>query len=327
VDDIIDKLGREDYYPAALKAFTREGKVYGVPSFISAMNVFYRTDVFKEAGLQAPRTWEELLEAATKLAENPTGLHGQEYGFTVPAGKNMLGCYFIYAFMRANGADIFDEKGNVNFNSPETVETIEFLKKLYSQASPRASTGYSWGDVKESYWSGRAAMIPYYGGVSADMPKYAPELVKKTGIVSIPPRKGRGTHAFIYAWVIPKYTPYPEEAKDFILNTLMVPENHIAWLNSDATDCLPPRKSIAENPRFWENPTVVMLEPLVKHMLNAVQYGDVFALGTYPTRHAGEILGSLVVADALQGAIFNPDRPVKDIVAEVDKKIREIVGQ
>ena len=327
VDDIIGKLGRDDFYPAALKAFTRDGKVYGVPAFISAMNVFYRKDVFEERGLKPPKTWDDLLNAATKLAKNPTKLHGQEFGYTVPAAKNILSCYHLWAWMRTNGADIFDKNGKVIFNSPGTVQTVEFLKKLYFQGSPKGSTGYSWGDVKESYWSGRSAMIAYYGGVTADMPKYAPKLVKKTGIVSMPRKKQAGTHAFAYAWVIPKYTAYPDLARDFIANTLMKPENHIAWLNSDPTDNLPPRKSLAANPVFWQNPTIVMLKPLVEHMLKAAQTGDVFAQGNYPSEKAGEILGSLVVADALSRAIAEPKRPVAEIVAEVDREIRKIAAQ
>lgn len=327
VDDIINELGRHDFYPAALKAFSREGKVYGVPAFISSMNVFYRKDVFEKRGLDPPRSWDELLSAATELTKNPTKLDNQEFGYTVPAAKNMLSCYHLWAWMRTNGADIFDKKGKVIFNSPETIETVEFLKKLYFQASPKGSTGYSWGDVKESYWSGRSAMIAYYGGVTADMPKYAPHLVKKTGIVSIPPKKQAGTHSFAYAWVIPKYTGHPEQVRDFVIKTLMKPENHIAWLNSDPTDNLPPRKSLAENPMFWENPTIVMLKPLVEHMLKAAQTGDVFAQGNYPSERAGEILGSLIVADALSRAIAEPKRPVAEIVAEVDKEIKKIIGQ
>ena len=327
VDDIIDEIGRDDFHPAALRAFSREGKVYGVPAFISSMNVFYRKDVFEARGLKPPKTWDDVLKAAAELTQNPTKLHGQEFGYTVPAAKNMLSTYHLWAWMRTNGADIFDKNGKLVFNSPETIETVEFLKKLYFQGSPKGSTGYSWGDVKESYWSGRSAMIAYYGGVTADMPKYAPHLVKKTGIVSIPPRKQAGTHSFAYAWVIPKDTSYPDQVRDFIVKTLMKPENHIAWLNSDPTDNLPPRKSLAENPVFWENPTIIMLKPLVEHMLKAAQTGEVFAQGNYPSEYAGEILGSLVVADALSRAIAEPKRPVAEIVAEVEKEIGKIVGR
>jgi len=47
--------------------FGEEGAVYGVPMDIGPMALYYRKDLFKQAGIAVPATWEEFYEAAKKV--------------------------------------------------------------------------------------------------------------------------------------------------------------------------------------------------------------------------------------------------------------------
>ncbi|MCL2545966.1 MAG: extracellular solute-binding protein [Oscillospiraceae bacterium] len=51
---------RGDFHPEAFVPFAYEDRIYGIPERMDFVMMFYRTDIFAEAGLQAPNTWEEL---------------------------------------------------------------------------------------------------------------------------------------------------------------------------------------------------------------------------------------------------------------------------
>jgi ABC-type glycerol-3-phosphate transport system substrate-binding protein len=76
----------QDFYPGALPAFQRDGKLWGLPVSMSPLVVFYDRASFTQAGLPAPHpgwSWDDLLDAASKLTVrgNETGAR---YGYVDP---------------------------------------------------------------------------------------------------------------------------------------------------------------------------------------------------------------------------------------------------
>ncbi len=67
-----DKFDLSQFEPALLKYFTVENVQYGMPFNNSNPILYYNKTMFKDAGLnpdQAPRTWDEIAQAATKLTK------------------------------------------------------------------------------------------------------------------------------------------------------------------------------------------------------------------------------------------------------------------
>lgn len=48
---------------------TYDGKIYAVPLNIAAACVFYNTEMFADAGVEIPKTWDEMLDACQKLSD------------------------------------------------------------------------------------------------------------------------------------------------------------------------------------------------------------------------------------------------------------------
>ncbi|HNT78457.1 MAG TPA: extracellular solute-binding protein [Anaerolineae bacterium] len=72
-----------DFYPAALDAFRRQGKLWGIPVYLNVYTIFYRPDVFKENGVAEPEigwTWQQFSEAALALTQRADGQVTQ-YGY------------------------------------------------------------------------------------------------------------------------------------------------------------------------------------------------------------------------------------------------------
>ncbi|MFJ5710294.1 extracellular solute-binding protein [Streptomyces sp. NPDC093105] len=73
-----DQAGSTD--PTARESVTVGGKVYGAPLFVGVRALYYRTDVFRELGLTAPRSQDELVATAKKIRKARPELYGIAVG-------------------------------------------------------------------------------------------------------------------------------------------------------------------------------------------------------------------------------------------------------
>lgn len=63
-----------------------DDKLYSIPTSANNGVLYYRTDLFKKAGLQEPTTWERFFEAADKL----TNKGKNEFGYTIRGGSGSI---------------------------------------------------------------------------------------------------------------------------------------------------------------------------------------------------------------------------------------------
>ena len=82
LDDVIDALGRDDFIPATL--LTWQNRSYLIPYFRTGNVLYIRTDLFKQKGLQPPKTWGDLLKAAQALTEKGPDGKVKRYGIVFP---------------------------------------------------------------------------------------------------------------------------------------------------------------------------------------------------------------------------------------------------
>ncbi len=151
--DIVNELGVETFSagPLNLAAF---GEGYtAVPSDGWTQLLVYRQDLFEEAGLEPPTTFENIL-AAIEALHNPPEM----YGFvaaTDPSNDYMM--QVLEHFFLANGVDLLSEDGSEIALEPEqTVEVLNFYNQL-AEASPPGNL--FWQQSRELYFAGQAAMV------------------------------------------------------------------------------------------------------------------------------------------------------------------------
>ena len=153
IDDYCDASERGKFIESLLSLYEYKGKVYGLPDWITTQIVGYRKDLFQQAGLSAPKSWDDILNAATKLADGDN-----LYGITIPgrASGPLSGVYM--AALLSNGGWFTDRNGNPTANSPAAIETGEFLLKL-SKLAPTGYQNFHWEQNAEVANSGKAAII------------------------------------------------------------------------------------------------------------------------------------------------------------------------
>ncbi|MCS7057683.1 MAG: ABC transporter substrate-binding protein [Meiothermus sp.] len=108
-----------DFYPGFLEAGRFRGRTYGLPIGLSVPVFFYNADQFAARGLNPPRTWEEVAQAAQQL--------------TTRAAKGYTLSSDIYSFnvlVMSRGGRIVDAQGRPDFTNPKVVESLEFLQDM-----------------------------------------------------------------------------------------------------------------------------------------------------------------------------------------------------
>ena len=145
----------DDVFDSLRDAYSWQGKLYGLPIYSEVTILYYRQDLLKDAGLEVPKTLDDLTAAAAKLNKPPRtfgialrGLRGE--------GMNV---YTWTEWMRSYGADYLSPTMEPAFNSPEAVEGTQHYADLIQKSGPPGSGSWGWDKVSSSFAAGRVAMI------------------------------------------------------------------------------------------------------------------------------------------------------------------------
>lgn len=132
----------------SLDAVTHEGEVYGVPLPADTLGLFYNADLLAAAGVEPPKTWDELKAAAAKLTV------GDQYGLAFSAAATYEGAWQFLPFMWTNGGD------ETKLDTPEVKEALQLYVDLVNSGSAsRSVVNWTQADVKDQFLAGKAAMM------------------------------------------------------------------------------------------------------------------------------------------------------------------------
>ncbi|MGY1807939.1 extracellular solute-binding protein [Blastococcus sp. SYSU D00669] len=171
ITDMVEDLGGDDLLQGFLEAGTADDAVYAVPYYSGARAVFYRKDIFQQAGVAVPTTMQEFRDAAVALQQaNPTGA-ATFSGFWFPGQDWYNGIAWVYSA----GGDLAVQEGDQwvgNLSSPESMEGLAQVQDLFTNATsaPRdADSNEPWVPFN----NGEAAMFsaPTWARWSIDLPQ------------------------------------------------------------------------------------------------------------------------------------------------------------
>ena len=104
----------EDFLPASIEAVTVDGQIMALPFELELLGLYYNEDMLKQANVEVPRTWDELLDAARKLTTDEVA------GLILPPTKEPYFNFIWYPFLWQLGGNVLNEEGTEStFNSPE----------------------------------------------------------------------------------------------------------------------------------------------------------------------------------------------------------------
>jgi multiple sugar transport system substrate-binding protein len=146
--------GWEDFQSGPVGSTTYKDKVVGVPIITEQEVLYYRKDLLKKAGLQVPKTMDELEAAAKAIkAQNP-GVAG----FVARTGKTAAVTQFS-SFLYSFGGDFIDESGKSGVSSDAAKKAYAFYGGLIHNYGPaNVSTDMSWPEAMAIFTQGKAGL-------------------------------------------------------------------------------------------------------------------------------------------------------------------------
>lgn len=156
LDDLVAKHGGS-LQPNQL--ITVGGKVMAVAFMANAQHLTYRSDILEKAGIEPPKTYEEMLAGAEKIKE--MGLLEYPLGGPYKAGWN-LAQEFNNMYI-GHGGEFFEAgTANVSINNEKGVAALEMMKALSAYMNPDFLTHDS--NATSAEWkAGNVAMMHMWG--------------------------------------------------------------------------------------------------------------------------------------------------------------------
>lgn len=308
VTDIVETLDKQySYVPSHRDVLMWDGEYWGVPIFALSYNFWYRIDLFKEAGLEPPKTWDDLITAAEKL-NKPTE---QKWGIALPASGTMYGDQVVASFLFSNGGNIMDENNRLSLNTPEFIKTLEYYEKL-AKFAPPDNANYTWPEAGQAFGQSKAAMLATFNAVLDWISTgNSPE---NLGIIPFPAAAGKENRSIGYTLNVMMLTQdkSKQDAAKKLLSFLLEPDNYGIWAAEFEPGLfLPITKAGLEAESYWTHESIA---PYAKQIRTALELtsGNVafgFVEGQRPQPGVGPLGNGHVLADAAQKVIFGEMTP------------------
>lgn len=288
---IVQGLGEQTWAARTLELTRDSGRQLAVPGSAWHQLIYYRKDLFARAGLQAPRTYADIVAAARKL-DSPA-LAGL-------AAANKAGQAFTHQSFEhlalGNGCEMVDTRGSVVFDSPQCVAALGFYRDLLKNHSVPGIQDID--SVRSAYFAGKAAMVIWptnmldeLAGARTDARPSCPEctrdplfLARNTGVVAglQGPDGERPAHlGDVTSWTVTADSD-AEPARRFV--EYFLTDGYADWLAIAPEERVPVRSGNTASP---------------------AQYADAWtatAIASGRSERLGSIYGKDVLSTLLQGS-------------------------
>jgi multiple sugar transport system substrate-binding protein len=321
LNQVISKQMKNDYYPKILKNATVKGKIVAAPWFRSPCALYYNKTLLKKAGItKLPVNWDELMAAARKISALETDQNGDRiYGYALPNAKVETLGYNCFPHLWAHGGEVVDKKGKIVVNSAANIAAFTEIRRLYKERiSPN---GCNLSDFRKGFGRG---VIGFYYDLEASASYFIPasplgkKFKNEYGVMVIPSKKGpKG-----YGYITENYLLVSKSIAQDNLKVIGEFLEHLTGptcmkiINEGGMEKMPDRVSVSKM-NIFSNPGDENAQAFIESLATArslpTDNENFMAMDDY----FSDVLAKLAVTD----------QPVKEIVAELEAKLKELYKQ
>lgn len=305
LDPDIYTLGDTVFFDPAKKVMTPAGKLMSLPISPLIPLLYYRGDLYKEAGLKAPETFAELEANARKL-HKPPGRYGiVQRGARGPATVS----FDFYPYLFGNGGSIFKDQAaadySVTLNNEAGRTSLEYYLKLAKEVGHPQTASLDQAEVIQNMLTGKAAHISAV--IAAWSPMDDPDksaVVDKVEFAPTPHAAGFSTASGLGHWLGGVAKNIPDDRKRGVVEFLRWFQTKDAQIASAKLGGIPVnaaayRDPIAQERKFrWMKP----LADSLPHAVSVYQFpeaSEVIAILELGLNQA--VAGNIAAAPALNG--------------------------
>ena len=195
LDDLVAKHGKGLKENQLVKI---DGKIMAIAFMANAQHLFYRSDILEQAGVKAPKTYEDVLAAAKAI--RAAGIMEHPFALNTAAGWN-LGEEFVNMYMGSGGELFKAGTAEASINNAHGISTLNMLKELVSYSNPDFLTFDS--NATQALWeAGNIALATMWGsrGGSVLDNEGSTEAVTSTTVLAAAPTWGGGSTPASTLW-------------------------------------------------------------------------------------------------------------------------------
>jgi len=313
VSDIAEEIGKSSggWHDAIKEAVIVNGKWKAIPFGNIGQLMNWRTDWFAEQGVKTfPDTWDELLEAGTKLKKA-----GHPFGFELGHGFGDNHGW-LYPLLWSFGAREVEADGKtVAIDADETARAVDFCRKFFQQTMFEDVLGWTDPSNNKAFLAEQISCTNNAESILYIAKKDFPEIAKVMD-QSLNPQGPKGRFHILNPWShsIFTHTADPQAAKDF-LRWLMDPKQAGAWYDVAVSYYAPYLHAYDDAP-FWH------AEP------RNLPYRESLATSHLPgwpapiSRPQSESVAKYVVVDMFAKACAG--KSTKDVIADAAAQLKQI---
>ncbi|MDF0599995.1 extracellular solute-binding protein [Psychromarinibacter sp. C21-152] len=235
--------------------FSEDGDLLGVPINGNVNVLYYRTDLYEDAGLDVPETWDALLSNAKALASDDV------YGFVPRAARDSI-LYNFTPYIFSHGGSFFADPSagdyNVTIASPEALAALETYIELANEAGPPNSGAVAQAELIQLMSTGRGAhAIAVVAAYPVLNDPNNSIVAGKIGTALIPAAEGHEHASAAGHWVAAVPRNVSDEAKSAALDFLdwfQAKEQQLYYVQSGG---IPVRDDLADS--AGDNPSFAFL--------------------------------------------------------------------
>jgi multiple sugar transport system substrate-binding protein len=154
LNDVVDKKIVDQLMPAMVEDFSVDGKLLALGSWWGGIGgLYYRKDLLDKAGIQPPKTYDELIAAAKQIQKDNPGMAG----WTWPALKDLVLVNRWQEFLAGHGGTFFDANGKCAMNNEKGQAALSFMKSLIDTGvTPKQALGWKEEESQVQFGNGEA---------------------------------------------------------------------------------------------------------------------------------------------------------------------------
>lgn len=189
VDEAFPAADQSGFFKGTIDGVTYDGKLYAFPWYNNGPGLYYRKDLFEQKGLKAPKTYDELLNAAKALQTSDI------VGFAMQLPQNEGGIINWMEYLWGYGGALVDDKlkvtvdqGTAGVDSMQKIVDFIYKDKIIPEAALQFKLG---SDVINLFRGGKAVMIRLWFSSIGEL--YKPDSALKAEqweVVPLPSKDG-----------------------------------------------------------------------------------------------------------------------------------------
>ncbi|SFF04834.1 carbohydrate ABC transporter substrate-binding protein, CUT1 family [Bacillus sp. OV194] len=271
VKKIIDEVGEKNYYEGALNLMrTENGKSFtGVPMSGWVQGIWYNKKMLASKGLEEPKNWDDVLSIAKAFTDKGN----KKYGIALPTVEGNFSEQAFSQFALSNNANVLDNNGKLNINTPEMKEALSYYKELAQYTMPGSNDTT---EVKDAFMNGTAPMAVYSTYI---LPSVFEEGNAKNIGFAIPTQKQKAVYASVSSLTVTSgLEDSQKDAAVKFVSFMSKPENMTKYVLMSPGGAQPVNKGVTENKEYQANEVVKAFGGLSNEIAASFDQTQIFGL-------------------------------------------------